>query len=91
MNDTPNNPQLIAAAAAIILTGRQVIERTDRTSYRDVNDTLDALHDHLAVAGGSLLYLADRLGCRAEVDQMLADGQARVDALRAFKGMEGRA
>lgn len=58
----PTDVELLAAAAAIARTGRKVIEATDRTSSKDVGETLDALHEHLAVAGGSLLILAERLG-----------------------------
>lgn len=87
----PTDVELLAAAAAIARTGRRVIEETDRTSLQDVGETLDALHEHLAVAGGSLLILAERLGCEAEVKRLLAEGQARIDAFRACANMEGRA
>lgn len=90
-NPEPTNAELIAAAAAITLTGRRVIESTDRTSFLDVGETLDALHEHLAVAGGSLLILADRLRFRPEVDRLLREGQDRVTALRACAGIEGKA
>lgn len=91
MSREPTTPELIASAAAIALTGRRVIEATDRTSPRDMGETLDALHEHLAVASGSLLFLARRLGCEAEVNRMLKEGQARIDAFRAFAEQEGRA
>ncbi|MFC3060470.1 hypothetical protein [Paenirhodobacter populi] len=87
----PTTPELLAAAASVALTGRSIIERTDRTSFRDVCKTLDALHEHLAVAGGSLLVLADRLDCRADVALLISEGQARLAAFRACAGMEGRA
>lgn len=87
----PTNVELLAAAATIARTGRKVIEATDRTSFKDVGETLDALHEHLAVAGGSLLILAERLGWEAEVKRLLAEGQARIDAFRACAKMEGRA
>ncbi|KFI33204.1 hypothetical protein CG51_16675 [Haematobacter missouriensis] len=87
----PTSPELLAAAASIAIAGRKLITGTDRTSFRDVSETLDALHDHLAVAGGSLLTLAERLGCEAEVRKLIAEGQARVAAFRAFRGTEGRA
>ena len=83
--------ELLATTAAITWTGRRVIEATDRTSFKDVGETLDALHEHLAVAGGSLLVLAERLGWEAEVKRLLAEGQARLDAFRACANMEGRA
>lgn len=87
----PTTAELLAAAASIAIAGRKLIGATDRTSFRDVGETLDALHDHLAVAGGSLLVLAERLGCEAEVTRLVAEGQARVAAFRAFRGTEGRA
>lgn len=85
----PTNAHLLAASAAIALESRRLIERTDRTSFQDVGDTLDALHEHLAVAGGSLLFLARRLGCEAEVERMVKEGQQRVDAFRACRGLGG--
>lgn len=87
----PTTPQILAAAAGIALNGRAVIERTDRTSYREVCEALDALHEHLAVAGGSLLILAERLGCKAEVERLIRDGQDRVTAYCAFAGQGGHA
>lgn len=87
----PTSAELLAAAASIAIAGRKLITGTDRTSFHDVGETLDALHDHLAVAGGSLLVLAERLGCEVEVRQLIAEGQARVAAFRAFRGTEGRA
>ena len=87
----PTNAELLAAAVAIALEGRNQIERTDRTSYRATCQTLDALHEHLAVAGGSLLVLADRLGCKEEVEQRLREGRDRLDAFRACQGLGGRA
>lgn len=87
----PTDVELLAAAAAITRTGRRIIEETDRASLTDVGETLDALHENLAVAGGSLLILAERLGCEAEVKRLLAEGQARIDAFRACANMRGRA
>ncbi|MCJ1900960.1 hypothetical protein MR829_11305 [Paracoccus versutus] len=87
----PTNADLLAAAAGLALESRRRIERTDRTSFRDVCETLDAIHEHLAVAGGSLLFLADRLDLRPEVEQKLREGRDRVDAFRACQGIGGRA
>lgn len=87
----PTDVELLATAAAIARTGRKLIEATDRTNLKDIGETLDALHEHLAVAGGSLLVLADRLGWEPEVKRLLAEGQARIDAFRACAKMEGRA
>ena len=91
MNRELTTPELIASAASIALTGRRLIDNTDRTSFRDVGETLDALHEHLGVAGGALLFLARRLDCEAEVERMLKAGQDRVTAFRACMGMEGKA
>lgn len=91
MIDDPSNAELIAAATSIALASRQLIDRTDRTSFRAVCETLDALQEHLAVAGGSLLILADRLGHRAEVERLIDEGQARVAAFKACQGLGGRA
>lgn len=68
-----------------------MIDSTDRTSFRDVGETLDAMHEHLGVAGGALLFLARRIDCEAEVERMLKEGQDRVTAFRACMGMEGNA
>lgn len=87
----PTDVELLATAAAIARTGRRIIEATDRTSFKEVGETLDALHEHLAVAGGSLPILAERLGWEVEVTRLLAEGQARVDAFRACANMEGSA
>lgn len=87
----PSIPELIATAAGIVLTGRQVIVAADRTKPDDVAETLDALHEHLAVAGGSLLFLAEALDCKTEVDRLLKEGQARINAFLLSAGQEGRA
>lgn len=87
----PSIPEILAAAAGIALTSRSIIERTDLTSYRDVCETLDAVHEHLAVAGGSLLLLAERLDCKAEVERLIKEGQDRLNTYRAFAGQRGRA
>ncbi|MBB1498539.1 hypothetical protein [Paracoccus sp. MC1862] len=87
----PTNAELIAAAVGIALASRDLIKRTDRTSFRDVGQTLDALHEGMAVAGGSLLHLAERLGVQADVDRLVKQGQDRIATVRAFAGTEGRA
>lgn len=87
----PTNADLLASAAAIALTGRRIIEATDRTSFQDVGETLDALHEHLAVAGGALLHLAGRLHIESDVQRMLKESQDRVTAFRASQGLEGNA
>lgn len=91
MTNEPTDAQLLASFAGIALAARQLIDRTDRTSFTEVTQTLDAIHEHLAVAGGSMLYLAKRMGCEAEVERLIQQGQDRVAALRASRGLGGRA
>ncbi|WP_041527134.1 hypothetical protein [Paracoccus aminophilus] len=91
MTDDPTDAQILAAAISIAVASRNLIQRTDRTSYRDVCEVLDALHEHLAVAGGSLHLLAERLGHRAEVERLVNEGQDRMAAFRACQGLGGRA
>ncbi|MDO5706055.1 MAG: hypothetical protein Q4G49_13455 [Paracoccus sp. (in: a-proteobacteria)] len=87
----PTNAELLAAAVSIALAARDFIERTDRASHQDTCETLNALHEGMAVAGGSLLHLADRLGLHPEVDRMVKRGQSRAATARAFAGQGGRA
>lgn len=89
--DEPSDAQILAAAVSIALASRKLIDRTPRTNYREVCETLDAVHEHLAVAGGSLLVLAERLGMASDVQAMVDEGRARVAALRACQGLGGRA
>ena len=56
-----------------------------------LGETLDALHEGAAVAGGSLLHLAERLGLAGDVNRLVKHGQGRVATARAFRGQGGRA
>lgn len=87
----PTNPELIATAFGMALINRTLIEATDRTNDTDVTQTLVSVHEHAALAGGSLLLLAKRLGCDAEVRKLVAEGQARLNGYQASAGLEGRA
>lgn len=87
----PTNAELLAAAVVILLAARDLTQRTDRTSFRDTCETLDALHEGAAVAGGSLLHLAERLGLAGDVNRLVKHGQDRVATARAFRGQGGRA
>lgn len=87
----PTNAELLAAATAIAQEGRRLIDATNRCLPAEMLATLDALHEHLAFAGGSLLVLAGRLGIEAEVFLNLREGRARVEAFRSSAGLEGRA
>lgn len=85
----PTNAELLASAAIIISTGRRIIDQTNRCLPSDMLGTMDALNEHLAVAGDALSILADRLGHQREVEQSLKEGQYRVSAFRASQGLEG--
>lgn len=87
----PTNAEALAAIAGIAMTARDLIERLDRLDFRATGETLDALHEHLAVAGGSALHLANRLGCESEVGRLVSEGQQRLKSFRACAGMGGRA
>lgn len=87
----PTNSEMLALAATVALIGRQVIGNTKRTSLKDMAETLDMLSEHLAMAGGAVLSVAENLGCRAEVLRIIDEEQARVSAIRACRGLEGRA
>lgn len=87
----PTNPELLAAALVIALTARDLVERTDRTSYRDISETLDALREGMAIAGGSLLHLAERLDLARDVNQLVKAGADRAKVARSFSGQGGRA
>lgn len=91
MTHEPTNPELIATAIGMSLINRTLIEATDRTNRTDMTQTLFSVHEHAALAGGSLLLLAERLGCDAEVRQLVAEGQARIAGYQASAGLEGRA
>ena len=91
MSYEPTNPELIATAIGMALINRTIIEATDRTNRTDVTQTLVSVHEHAALAGGSLLLLAERLGCDTEVRQLVAEGQARIAGYQVSVGMEGRA
>jgi len=90
-DDEPTNAELLAAAVSVALAARQLIERTDRTSYRDTCEALDGLHEGMAVAGGSLMHLVDRLALTGEVNRPVQRGQDRLASFRAFQGQGGRA
>ena len=53
----PTNAEILAAAVGIQFVARDLTERTDRTSYRDTCETLDALHEGAALAGEILPQL----------------------------------
>lgn len=87
----PSAAELLAAAVGLALAGRTLIEATNGRNRAQLVTTLDALRENLAVMGGSLLVLADRLGCEAELRRLVDEGQARLAAFQACQGLEGRA
>lgn len=89
--DEPTTAHILASVAGIALTARKMIEGLDAGDPQRVRETLDALHEHLAVSGGSAVFLADRLGCAGEVQRLIDEGQARLAAFRASQGLGGRA
>lgn len=89
--ENPTQPEVLAAVIGLALHMRNVIELTDRTNPEQVATTLDAIHEHIAVIGGSVAMLADELGHRQEVDDRVTRNLGRVNALAACSGIEGRA
>lgn len=79
MTDEPTTIELIATSAGLMLLLRRIIEQADRNDGAYVSAALDAIHEHLAVCGGSMMVLADHMGIAAEVDH--AD-RGRGDRLR---------
>lgn len=91
MTIEPNNADLIATTAGLILLLRQIIEQADRDDRGHVDAALDAIHGHLAVCGGSMMVLADRLDLRDEVEATISTRMQRLENLQACGGLEGRA
>jgi len=91
MTTNPTNAELLATASSIMLAMRQMIATADRSNAEQVNTTLDAIHEYLAVVGGSIAILSDRLGCTDDVERIMKQGQERLRAMQASKGLGGRA
>ena len=91
MKTEPTNAELIATAASLILAMRRMIVDTNRKDPMDVETTLDSVQEFLAVSGGSLITLADRLGWGDEVTNLVHQGQDRLNAAQACQGLSGRA
>lgn len=91
MNQEATNVELLAAIAAIAVTGRRLIEGTASTDAAAAAKAFAALHEFLAVSGGSVMVLAQRLNCEAEVERLVMEGQNRITAFQASQGLEGRA
>lgn len=87
----PTQPQILAAVIGLVIRMRQVIDMTDSDDVDRVSTTLTALHEHLAVIGGSIITLADDLGVKEEVDRIVGANLAKAQAFAACRGIEGRA
>ncbi|MDH2327832.1 hypothetical protein QCN27_13255 [Cereibacter sp. SYSU M97828] len=88
---TSHIPELFAGAASLTRYMRQIIEKTDRNSVNDMRAALDAIHEHLAVVGGSVALLADAMGCSEEMQRLMKESADRMLVLAANGGLEGRA
>lgn len=91
MTNEPTNAELLATAATIMHAMRQMIATADRNNAEQVNTTMDAVHEYLAVVGGSVAILSDRLGCTDDVERIMRQGQERLRAMQANRGLGGRA
>lgn len=91
MTTEPTQPEVLAAVIGLTLHMRNVIKHTDRANPEQVATTLDALHEHLAIIGGSIITLADDLGHKEEVDARVTGNLAKAQAFAACGGIEGRA
>ncbi|MDS9467934.1 hypothetical protein RGQ15_10190 [Paracoccus sp. MBLB3053] len=66
-------------------------EQADRDDRAHVDAALDAIHDHLAVSGGTMMVLAERMGITAEVEATIVQRRQRLANLQASGGLRGRA
>ena len=89
--ENPTHPEVLAAVIGLAIHMRNVIDLTDRANPEQVGTTLDAIHEHLAVIGGSMAVLADELGHKKEVDDLVTRNLGKAKAFAACTGLEGRA
>lgn len=87
----PTNGELLGAIALMSASLRGMIEETDRTALGDTCEVLAMIHENLALAGGTAMHLADRLGCLAEVEAHVNEGFRRARMAKVFAGQGGRA
>ncbi len=80
--DEPANAEVIASAVSLIRRMRGALVPDQHA---------DVLREHMAVVGGALLLMADRMECRNEVDQIVMRDAERFAVLRAGLGLSGRA
>ncbi|WP_167647369.1 hypothetical protein [Mameliella alba] len=83
--------RLVAVASGSIPSMRRMIKVTDGNNEVDIAKTLDSLQEFLAISRGSLLTMTDRLGYGDELNEFKEQGQDRIDAASACKGLSGRA
>lgn len=89
--ENPTQPEVLAAVIGLAIHMRKTIDTTDRANPDQVATTLDAIHEHLAVIGGSVAMLAEELGHRQEVEDRVAGNLDKAKAFAACTGLEGRA
>lgn len=89
--NNPTQPEVLAAVIGLAIHMRNVIKLTDRTNSEQVATTLDTIHEHLAVIGGSMAMLADELGHKQEVDDRVTGNLDKAKAFAACNVLEGRA
>lgn len=89
--ENPTQPEVLAAVIGLAIHMRRVIDTTDRTNPDQVATTLDAIHEHLAVIGGSVAMLAEELVHKQEVGARVTGNLDKAKAFAACNGIEGRA
>lgn len=87
----PTPTFLLAGAAGMVMILRDMIAKADRGDADEMAATLDAVHQHLALIGGSIATVADMLGCEDEFAAHIKRGRERLVALHASGTLEGRA
>lgn len=90
-SENPTQPEVLAAVIGLAMHMRRVIDMTDRANPDQVAATLDAIHEHLAVIGGSVAMLAKELGHKQEVEDRVTANPDKANAFAACTGLEGRA
>ena len=71
MIEKTTNTDVLAASVGILIESRRLIERTDASNPTEVSEAISIIHEYLGVVGGSLLHLADELGCGPEVEHQI--------------------
>jgi len=89
--DKSDIPAMLAAAAGLTIIMRQAIETLHEGNFAMGREAMNAMHEQLAVVGGSILTVADVLGYGDSVNALVGEGQARIQAAYACRGIEGRA